>query len=116
MAIAEIRVGGPGRCTLPFILALRTSYLLKSFIFCNIVYLNVRIELFKKFQKVGILVKRCFQTKKKNLFFLCPRDDSQGALRFAPACLSVCVSVSVHLSVHHALWYRVCVINSSHSF
>ena len=25
--------------------------------------------------------------------FLCPRDDSQGALRFAPVCLSVCPSV-----------------------
>ena len=43
-------------------------------------------------------------------FFLCPRDDSQGALRFAPVCLSV------RLSVCHTLWYRVCVINSSHSF
>ena len=26
--------------------------------------------------------------------FLCPRDDSQGALRFAPVCPSVCPSVS----------------------
>ena len=25
--------------------------------------------------------------------FLCPRDDSQGALRFAPVCPSVCLSV-----------------------
>ena len=24
---------------------------------------------------------------------LCPRDDSQGALRFAPVCPSVCLSV-----------------------
>ena len=83
MAIAEIRVGGPGRCTLPFILALRTSYLLKSFIFCNIVYLNVRIELFKKFQKVWILVKRCFhkkkkKKKKKNLFFYAPVTIVRG--------------------------------------
>ena len=28
--------------------------------------------------------------------FLCPCDDSQGALRFAPVCPSVCLSV--HLS------------------
>ena len=42
--------------------------------------------------------------------FLCPRDDSQGALGFAPLCPSVCPSV------RHALRYRVCVINSSHSF
>ena len=33
-----------------------------------------------------------------------------GALIFAPVCLSVC------LSVCHTLQYRVCVINSSHSF
>ena len=42
--------------------------------------------------------------------FFCPRDDSQGALGFAPVCPSVCPSV------RHALRYRVCVINSSHSF
>ena len=42
--------------------------------------------------------------------FLCPRDHSQGALRFAPVC------PSVRPSVRHALRYRVCVINSSHSF
>ena len=40
-------------------------------------------------------------------------DDSQGALRFAPVCPSVCPSVRP--SVCHALWYRVCVINFSHS-
>ena len=34
----------------------------------------------------------------------------RGALRFAPVCPSVCPSV------RHALRYRVCVINSSHSF
>ena len=45
--------------------------------------------------------------------FLCPHDESRGALRFAP-CLSVCVSVRP--SVRHALRYRVCVINYSHSF
>ena len=28
------------------------------------------------------------------VIFLCPRDDSQGALRFAPVCPSVCLSVS----------------------
>ena len=52
------------------------------------------------------------------MLFLWPRDDSQGALRFAPVCPSVCLSVcpSVRPSVRHALWYRVCVINSSHSF
>ena len=46
------------------------------------------------------------QQNGKGLPLLCPRDDSQGALRFDPVCPSVC----------HALWYRVCVINSSHSF
>ena len=43
-------------------------------------------------------------------FLLCLRDDTQGAIRFAPVCPSVCPSV------HHTLRYRVCVINSSHSF
>ena len=42
-------------------------------------------------------------------FFLCPHDDSQGALRFAP------VHPSVYPSVRQALLYRVCVINY-HSF
>ena len=43
--------------------------------------------------------------------FFMPRDHSRvGALRFAPVCPSVCPSV------HHAFQYRVCVINSSHSF
>ena len=43
--------------------------------------------------------------------FFMPRDHSRvGALRFAPVCSSVCPSVP------HALQYRVCVINSSHSF
>ena len=44
--------------------------------------------------------------------FLCPSDDSQGTLRFAPVCL--CPSVCP--SIRHALRYRVCVINSFHSF
>ena len=39
-----------------------------------------------------------------------PRDDSQGALRFAPVRPSVCPSV------RHALRYRDCVIKSSYSF
>ena len=43
--------------------------------------------------------------------FLFPHDNSQGALRFAPVCLSICLS-----DCHHTLWYRVCVINSSCSF
>ena len=43
--------------------------------------------------------------------FLCPRDDSQGALRFA-----LSVRLSVCPSVFHGLRYRVCVINFSHSF
>ena len=30
--------------------------------------------------------------------------------------LPLAVRLSVCLSVRHALWYRVCVINSSHSF
>ena len=46
--------------------------------------------------------------------FLCPHDDSQGALRFVPVCLSV--SLSVCPSICHTLWYKVCVINSSYSF
>ena len=29
----------------------------------------------------------------RQYFLLCPRDDSQGALRFAPVCPSVCPSV-----------------------
>ena len=45
--------------------------------------------------------------------FLCPRDDSQGGIKICP-CLSVCLSVRP--SVRHTLRYRVCVINSSHSF
>ena len=35
------------------------------------------------------------------IYFLCRRDDSQGALRFVPVCPSVCPSV------RHALRYRV---------
>ena len=31
--------------------------------------------------------------KNENYYFLCPRDDSQGALRFAPVCPSVRLSV-----------------------
>ena len=46
------------------------------------------------------------------LFFLCPREDSQGALRFTPVCLPVCLSVCLSVPLR----YRVCVINSSHSF
>ena len=42
--------------------------------------------------------------------FICPRDDSQGASRFAPVCPSVCPSV------RNTLRYSVCVINFSHSF
>ena len=40
-----------------------------------------------------------------------------GGIKICP-CLSVCLSVcpSVRPSVRHALRYRVCVINSSHSF
>ena len=33
------------------------------------------------------------QVSKQEVTFLCPRDDSQGALRFAPVCPSVCLSV-----------------------
>ena len=47
-------------------------------------------------------------------YFICPRDDSQGALRFAPVCLSLRLSVCP--SVRHTLRYSVCVINFSHSF
>ena len=39
-------------------------------------------------------------------YFLYPRDDNQGALRFARVCPSVRLT----------LRYSVCVINSSHSF
>ena len=42
--------------------------------------------------------------------FYAPVTIVRGALRFAPVC------PSVRPSVRHALWYRVCVINSSHSF
>ena len=65
---------------------------------------------------VSDILKLCIRFDIK--VFLCPRDDSQGALRFAPVCPSVCLSVwpSGRPSVRHALRYRVCVINSSHSF
>ena len=33
-------------------------------------------------------------------FFLCPRDDSQGALRFAPVCPSVCLSVRPFITLY----------------
>ena len=32
--------------------------------------------------------------------FLCPRDDSQGALRFAPVCPSVCLSVRPFVTLY----------------
>ena len=55
-----------------------------------------------------------FFTMNPNLkcFFLCSRDDSQGALTFAPVCPSVCLSIypSVCPFVRHALRNRVCVI------
>ena len=31
-----------------------------------------------------------------NVLFSCPRDDSQGALRFAPVCPSVCPFVMLY--------------------
>ena len=31
-------------------------------------------------------------------------------------CVSICLSVCPSVSVHHTLWYRVCVIKSSHRF
>ena len=65
-----------------------------------------------------IKIIQIMETSNTLTLFLCPCDDSQGALRFAPVCPSVCLSVrpSVCPSVRHALRYRVCVINSSHSF
>ena len=33
-------------------------------------------------------------------YFLCPRDDSQGALRFAPVCPSVCLSVRPFVTLY----------------
>ena len=32
--------------------------------------------------------------------FLCPRDDSQGALRFAPVCPYVCLSVRPFVTLY----------------
>ena len=33
-------------------------------------------------------------------FYVCPRDDSQGALRFAPVCPSVCLSVRPFITLY----------------
>ena len=58
---------------------------------------------------VGALLNRVFEaaltsTIVSDLFM--PRDYSRGeALRFAPVCPSV----------RHALQYRICTVNSSHS-
>ena len=62
---------------------------------------------------VGAFLNRVFEVALTSTIvsdFFIPRDYSQGALRFAPVCPSVCPPV------RHALQYRVCVINSSHSF
>ena len=47
---------------------------------------------------------------KRKICFYAPVTIVRGALRFAPVC------PYVHQSVYQALPYRVCVINSSHSF
>ena len=64
--------------------------------------------------EVGALLNRVFEVALTSTIvsdFFMTRDYSRGgALRFAP------VSPSVSPSVRHALQYRVCVINSSHSF
>ena len=47
------------------------------------------------------LIALCIKVKSPPIF-LCTRDDSQGALRFAPVCPSVCLSVrSSHFTVKH---------------
>ena len=47
--------------------------------------------------------------------FLCPRDESRGHYDL-PLSVRLSVRPSVCPSVRHTLRYRVCVINSSHSF
>ena len=73
---------------------------------------NIKYDIF--FMVVEALWNRVFEMALTTTIvsdFFMPRDHSRvGALRFAPVCPSVCPSV------RHALQYRVCVINSSHSF
>ena len=77
---------------------------------CYILTLNKKARC----KRVAISVDKGKAATPRYTRFYAPRDDSQGALRFAPVCPSVCLSVRP--SVRHALRYRVCVINSSHSF
>ena len=61
-------------------------------------------------EEMNILLRLIAPSFHLHFSLLCPRDESQGALRFAPVC------PSVRPSVRHTLWYRVWVINSSDSF
>ena len=49
------------------------------------------------------LIGSCFRGRRlmsRLQFFLCLRDDSQGALRFAPVCPSVCLSVRPFVTLY----------------
>ena len=78
---------------------------------------NLRIIFTKCFMVVGALLNRLFEVALTITIysdFLCPRDYSRrggGALS-----LLLSVRLPVSPSVRYALQYRICVINSSHSF
>ena len=47
-----------------------------------------------------ISARKLKMNKNHHVTFLCPRDDSQGALRFAPVCPFVCLSVHPFVTLY----------------
>ena len=60
-----------------------------------------------------ISARKLKMNKNHYVTFLCPRDDSQGALRFAPVCPFICLSVHPFVTL---CGIEFLVIYSSHSF
>ena len=48
---------------------------------------------------VSLLVQQQINVAQKDIF-LCPHDDGQWALRFAPVCLSDCLSVRPFVTLY----------------
>ena len=80
-----------------FVAPLKFSLVL-SLILSNCFFYCVPFLFFLSLYSVGFAT--CKSIFLSFLLFLCPRDDSQGALRFAPVCPPGCLSVrpSVHSS------------------
>ena len=75
---------------------------------------NLSLNLPDLYQIFDRLVVSCIKVKESAVIFYAHMTIVNGALRFAPVCLSICLSVCP--SFRHTLRYSVCVINSSHIF